>query len=269
MRSMDHQSNRVVALTIAGLDPSGGAGAIADIRTFVALQCFPTAALTSITFQNTTGVFGMAHQSVATVRSQIDVVVQDFPVAAAKTGMLPTVEIVSEVARLFRETGLPAPVVDPVMVSTTGHSLIAKQATEALRNELLPVARIVTPNIPEAQQLAGISIANETDMRRAAEMIQQLGAKAVLVKGGHLSLRSKDAVDILINEAGEFIEFREQFVEVGEIHGSGCTLSAAIAAGLAKGLSLEGAVSEAKEFVTKAIWALRVEPRLGHGAGPL
>ncbi len=262
-------THRVVALTIAGLDPSGGAGAIADIRTFVACDCFPAAALTSLTFQNTMGVFGVAHQSAATVRSQIEAVVQDFPVAAAKTGMLPTAEIVSEVARLFRETSLPAPVVDPVMISTTGHSLITKEATEALKKELLPVARIVTPNIPEAQQLAGISIDNEVDMRRAAEIIQGLGAKAVLVKGGHLSLPSKDAVDILLNDAGEFIEFREQFVDVGEIHGSGCTLSAAIAAGLAHGLSLEGAVSQAKDFVTKAIEALQVEPRLGQGARPL
>src|SRR5215813_14535877 len=106
-RSMHHQAHRIVALTIAGLDPSGGAGAIADIRTFAALECFPTAALTSLTFQNTMGVFGMAHQSAATVRSQIEAVLQDFPVAAAKTGMLPTAEIVGEVARLFRETGLP------------------------------------------------------------------------------------------------------------------------------------------------------------------
>jgi len=267
MRDMNYQSKRIVALTIAGLDPSGGAGAIADIRTFVALKCFPTAALTSLTFQNTTGVFGVAHQSAATVRSQIEAVVQDFPVAAAKTGMLPSAEIVSEVARLFRETRLPAPVIDPVMISTTGHNLLARDAFEALQRELLPLARIVTPNIPEAQQLAGISIANETDMRRAAEIIQQLGAKTVLVKGGHL--RSKDALDILINDAGEFIEYREEFVDVGEIHGSGCTLSAAIVAGLANGLSLEAAVGEAKSFVTKAIWALRVEPRLGHGARPL
>jgi len=262
-----NQSKRIVALTIAGLDPSGGAGAIADIRTFVTLKCFPTAALTSLTFQNTTGVFGVAHQSAETVRSQIEAVVQDFPVAAVKTGMLPSAEIVNEVAQLFRETSLPAPVVDPVMISTTGHNLIARDAFEALKRELLPLARIVTPNLPEAQQLAGISIANETDMRRAAQIIQQLGAKTVLVKGGHL--RGKDAVDILINEAGEFIEYREEFVDVNEIHGSGCTLSAAIVAGLANGLSLEAAVGEAKSFVTKAIWALRVEPRLGHGARPL
>src|SRR5262245_23268449 len=125
---MRQQAHRVVALTIAGFDPSGGAGAIADIRTFAALKCFPTAALTSLTFQNTTGVFGVDHQSAATVRSQIEAVVQDFTVAAAKTGMLPTAEIIGEVARLFRETRLPAPVVDPVMISTTGHSLIAKPA---------------------------------------------------------------------------------------------------------------------------------------------
>jgi hydroxymethylpyrimidine kinase/phosphomethylpyrimidine kinase len=266
---MNGKSNRIVALTIAGLDPSGGAGAIADLRTFVAFSCFPTAALTSITFQNTTGVFGVSHQTAATVRGQVAAIVQDFAVAGVKTGMLPNSEIVTEVARLFRETRLPAPVVDPVMVSTTGHDLIDKEAFEALKRELLPLARIVTPNIPEAKRLAGISIVNETDMRRAAEIIQQLGAKAVLVKGGHLSLENKDAVDILLNEAGKFLEFREEFVEVGEIHGSGCTLSAAIAAGLANGMSLDEAVGEAKSFVTKAIWALRVGQRLGHGARPL
>src|SRR5215217_2375111 len=160
---------RPVVLSIAGLDPSGGAGIVADIKTIAAFGCFPAAALTSITFQNTTGVFGAEHQSVAT----------------AKTGMLPTAEIVAEVARLFAEENLPAPVVDPVVVATSGDVLIDDEAFEILKSELFPLARVVTPNIPEAEKLTGLSITTETDMRRAAELIVIGGAHAALVKGGH------------------------------------------------------------------------------------
>src|ERR671918_2130572 len=151
-----------VVLTIAGLDPSGGAGIVADIKTISALGCFPAAALTSITFQNTTGVFGAEHQTAATLRSQVQPIVHDLTVAAAKTGMLPTAEIVTEVARLFAEENLPAPVVDPVVVATSGDVLIDEEAFEILKTRLFPVARIVTPNIPEAEKLTGLSIANES-----------------------------------------------------------------------------------------------------------
>ena len=257
-----------VVLTIAGLDPSGGAGIVADIKTIAALGCFPAAALTSITFQNTTGVFGAEHQTAATLRSQVQPIVQDLTVAAAKTGMLPTVEIVAEVARLFAEENLPAPVVDPVLVATSGDVLIDDEAFEILKTRLFPLARVVTPNIPEAEKLTGLSIANESDMRRAAEAIQSLGARAVLVKGGHRNV-SGDALDILLNEDGSFIEFRSEYLDVGEVHGSGCTLSAAIAASLAKGMTLEGSVSAAKKYVNDAIRALQTSPRIGHGAIPL
>ena len=238
-----------VVLTIAGIDPSGGAGIVADIKTIAAFGCFPAAAITSITFQNAQRVFGAEHQSAATLRAQVEPIVQDAKVAGAKTGMLPTAEIVAEVARLFREEDLPAPVVDPVMVSTSGHDLIGNSAFEILKNDLLPVARVVTPNIPEAERLAGFSIHTEADMRRAAEAIRSLGARAVLVKGGHL----KSATDILLDENGNFSEFREEYIPVGEVHGSGCTLSAAIAAGLGKGMSLESAVRAAKEYLTDQI----------------
>lgn len=260
--------NRPVVLTIAGLDPSGGAGIVADIKTIYALGCFPTAALTSITYQNTTGVFGAEHQSAETLRAQVEPIIHDLDVKAAKTGMLPTAEIVAEVARLFSEEPLQPPVVDPVMVSTSGHDLIGDEAFQILRTRLLPVARVVTPNIPEAERLAGFSIESEADMRRAAETIKSMGARAVLVKGGHRPIQ-EEAIDILLDENGRFVEFRTEYIEVGEIHGSGCTLSAAIAAGLGKGMTLEGAVSSAKTYITEQIGALRSAPRIGHGARPL
>lgn len=261
---MDSNAKPVV-LTIAGLDPSGGAGIIADIKTIAALGCFPAAALTSITYQNTTGVFGAEHQTAATLRAQVQPIVKDLSVAAAKTGMLPTAEIVAEVARLFAEEKLPAPVIDPVVVATSGDVLIDEEAFEILKSRLFPLARVVTPNIPEAEKLAGFAIDNETDMRRAAQVIHSMGARAVLVKGGHRSI-GDDALDILLTETGSFVEFRSEYLDVGEVHGSGCTLSAAIAAALGKGLTLEDAVAAAKKYVTEAI---RSAPHIGHGARPL
>jgi hydroxymethylpyrimidine/phosphomethylpyrimidine kinase len=254
-----------VVLSIAGLDPSGGAGIVADIKTIAAFGCFPAAVLTSITFQNTTGVFGAEHQTAATLRAQVTPIVTDLEVAAAKTGMLPTAEIVAEVARLFAQEKLPAPVVDPVVVATSGDVLIDDEAFAILKTELFPLARLVTPNIPEAEKLSGVSIETEADMRRAAEAIQLLGARAVLVKGGHRSVGGQ-ALDLLLTENGIFTELQSDYLEVGEVHGSGCTLSAAIAAGLAKGMPLEEAISTAKKYVTDAI---RSAPRLGHGARPL
>src|ERR1043165_2504448 len=209
-----------VVLTIAGLDPSGGAGIVADIKTIFALGCFPAAALTSITFQNTTGVFGAEHQTAATLRSQVEPIVQDVTVAAAKTGMLPTAEIVAEVARLFAEENLPAPVVDPVVVATSGDVLIDDEAFQILKSKLIPLARVVTPNIPEAEKLTGLTIDTEAGMRRAAKPIQLMGPRAVLVKGGHRSIGGQ-ALDILLDENEIFTEFQTEYIEVGEVHGSG------------------------------------------------
>lgn len=265
---MDINKAKPVVLTIAGLDPSGGAGIVADIKTISALGCFPAAALTSITFQNTTGVFGAEHQTALTLRAQVEPIVQDLSVAAAKTGMLPTAEIVAEVARLFSADNLPAPVVDPVVVATSGDVLIDDEAFEILKSRLFPLARIVTPNIPEAEKLAGFSIQSETDRRRAAEIIQSMGARAVLVKGGHRG-QEAGAVDILLDDDGSFTEFRSESVDVGEVHGSGCTLSAAIAAGLGKGMTLQEAIGAAKDYVTHALRALLTIPRIGHGARPI
>ncbi len=275
-----------VALTIAGIDPSGGAGVIADVRTFTAFGCFATAAITSLTFQNTTGVFGALHQTPETVRAQVIPIIEDFKVSCAKTGMLPTREVIAEVARLFRETSLPAPVVDPVMRATSGDDLINDDAVSCLVADLFPLALVVTPNIPEAERLTGLTITDESGMLQAARIIRQMGARAVLVKGGHLTSRQTadgrkqvgsrrqtadgrkqdrassgalgtsdgavQAIDVLDNE-GRVIVFRDELIAGGEVHGSGCTLSAAIAACLGRGQNLEEAIQAAKSFVTEAI----------------
>lgn len=252
-----------VALTVAGFDPSGGAGIIADVKTFTAFGCFAAAAVTSLTFQNTSGVFGAAHQSAETLRAQVVAVVEDFKVAGAKTGMLPTREIIAEVASLFRAGRLPAPVVDPVIRSTSGYDLIDAAALDALKSELLPLARIVTPNLPEAEALTGLKIRDEQGMVAATRALFDAGARAVLVKGGHLSGK---AVDVLLDESGEIKTFVAERVETTSTHGTGCTLSAAIAACLARGMNLEDSVGAAKRFVTDAI---KRAPRLGQGKGPV
>lgn len=253
----------LVALTIAGFDPSGGAGIVADINTFRRFNLFATAAVTSLTYQNTTGVFGAAHQTAEVVRRQVEPVIEDFNVACAKTGMLPTGEIITEVARLFREHKLPAPVVDPVVRSTSGYDLIDDAALQSLTRELLPLARIVTPNIPEAERITGRRITNESDMLAAAHTLRDMGARAVLIKGGHLT---GDALDLLLDESGDTHIFRTARIESTSTHGTGCTLAAAIAACLAHGLTLENSVARAKDFVTRAI---ATAPPLGHGHGPV
>lgn len=262
LMSFRESNTPTVALTIAGFDPSGGAGVIADIKTFTAFNCFAVAAITSLTFQNTTGVFGAAHQRAETVRAQVAPLIEDFSVACAKTGMLPTREVVTEVARLFRETELPAPVVDPVIRSTSGYNLIDDAALSALIKELFPLARVVTPNIPEAERITGLGIEDEEGMRRAARVMREMGARAVLVKGGHLKEKAEggrrkieeaqSAVDVLDDE-GRVTLFRGEWIETTSTHGTGCTLSAAIAACLGHGLSLEESIESAKRFVTDAI----------------
>src|ERR671914_2762712 len=196
---MSDETQMPVALTVAGFDPSGGAGVVADVKTFTAFGCFATAAVTSLTYQNTTGVFGAVHQTAEAVRSQVLPVVEDFRVAGAKTGMLPTREVIREVARLFREAPLPAPVVDPVVRSTSGFDLIDDEALDALRSELLPLARVATPNVPEAERITGLVIRDREGMLEAARSMRELGARAVLVKGGHLE---GNAVDLLLDEGG-------------------------------------------------------------------
>ncbi len=286
MTASSEGDSLTVALTIAGIDPSGGAGVIADVRTFTAFGCFATAAITSLTFQNTTGVFGALHQTPETVRAQVMPIIEDFNVSCVKTGMLPTREVIAEVARIFQETSLPAPVVDPVMRATSGDDLINDDAVNCLVTDLFPLALVVTPNIPEAERLTGLTITDELGMRQAARIIREMGARAVLVKGGHWASRQKaegrrqetaindahersavseHAIDVLDNE-GRVTTFHAELIAGGEVHGSGCTLSAAIAACLGKGQNLEEAIQAAKSFVTEAI---RRSPALGHGARPL
>jgi len=174
-----------VCLTIAGLDPSGGAGIIADIKTFTAFGCFATAAVASLTFQNTTGVFGAVHQTAEIVRGQIEPVIEDYTVAALKTGMLPTGEVIEAVARIVKENDLKNFVVDPVVRSTSGFDLIDDAALRILIERLFPLADIVTPNLPEAERIARMKIETEADIERAARIMQSFGAKTVLIKGGH------------------------------------------------------------------------------------
>ena len=265
-----------VCLTIAGHDPSGGAGIIADIKTFTAFGCFATAAITSLTFQNTTGVFGAAHQTAETVRGQVEPVIQDFSVNSVKTGMLPTGEIIEETARLVRENNLPNFVVDPVVRSTSGYDLIDDIALRILIEKLFPLAVVVTPNIAEAERITNLKIETEQDRRAAAEKIRELGARAVLIKGGHFANaecgmqnaefeKTKTARDLLLDESG-FSVFEAEWIETTATHGTGCTLASAIAANLALGKDLKTAISIAKKFVTEAI---RTAPRLGHGNSPV
>ena len=254
MNELKKIAGRPVVLTIAGLDPSGGAGVIADVRAIAAFDCLASAAITSLTFQNDEKVWGAEHVSPATLRAQIAAAVGQRTVSAVKTGMLPTRELVSETARLVREASLPAPVIDPVIRSTSGFALIEAGAMETLLAELLPLARVITPNIPEAEQLTGMRIINEADMRLAAGAIRNLGARAVLIKGGHLSESElvREAIDLL-DDDGEVTVFRGPWIEGGNVRGTGCLLSAAIAAGLAQGLDLEVAVAGARDFVRLAI----------------
>ena len=239
-----------VALTIAGFDPSGGAGVLADVRTFAAFGVSAVAAVTSLTFQNDREFFGAMHQSGATVRSQVESLTGRYSIACAKTGMLPTAEVVREVARLFREENLPPPVVDPVLVSSSGKRLMEEDAVSVLTKELFPVCRVVTPNISESETLTGMTITSEADMRKAAAQLRNMGARAVLIKGGHLS--GDLSIDVL-DDDGEITVFRGKRIQGARLHGSGCVLSAAIAAGLGKGMTLKNAVAQAKSFVLEEL----------------
>ena len=260
-----------VSLTIAGFDPSGGAGIIADVRTFIALGCRPAAAITSLTFQNAQGIQGARHQTAETVRAQVMAIAAESPIAAVKTGMLPTGEIIAEVARLVREERLPPPVIDPVLRSTSGYELMESDAIKVLLTDLMPLARLITPNIPEAEALAGWRIENEGGMRGAASRLREMGARAVLIKGGHLKQRSEvrgqksvrrpspavsegsaQAVDVL-DDDGRVTVFRGEWIDSQPVRGTGCMLSAAIAACLGLGMDLQTSVDAAKRFVADAI----------------
>lgn len=255
-----------ICLTIAGLDPSGGAGIIADIKTFSAFGCFATAAVASVTFQNTTGVFGAVHQTADSVRRQIEPIFDDFEVAAVKTGMLPTREIIETVAKILVERGVQQLVVDPVVRSTSGFDLIDDSALEAVIQKLFPIATVITPNIPEAERIAKMTIQSFDDINTAAQIMQELGAKNVLIKGGHgTNAESGKAIDYLF--IGDSIEsFEADLIDTTATHGTGCTLAAAIAGNLGLGFDLAASVKISKEFVTEAI---RTAPMIGKGNSPI
>jgi hydroxymethylpyrimidine kinase/phosphomethylpyrimidine kinase len=243
-----------VVLTIAGFDPSGGAGTIADVSTIVRLGCHPVAAITSLTFQNGSAVFGSIHETAKSLRAQVVPIIEESRVAAVKVGMLPTAELVSEVVALVREKRLPCPVLDPVLKSSSGYELMEPDALTMLKRDLLPLVRIITPNVSEAAALTGVEIFDERGMREAATQLCELGAPAVLIKGGHLKRESgeTEAIDVL-DEDGALTVFRGEWINAEPVRGTGCMLSSAIAAGLAKGQSLPEAVAAAKEFVTAEI----------------
>jgi len=250
------------ALTIAGSDSGGGAGIQADLKTFCAFGVYGMSVLTSITAQNTQGVLGIHDLPAQFVALQLEAVLTDMGADAAKTGMLSNAEIIEVVSAKAREHRLDNLVVDPVMVAKSGESLLREDAREALKGALLPLATVVTPNLPEAEFLSGQKIATTHEMRRAAESIFALGPRYVLIKGGHLP---GDALDILYDGAA-FTEFRSKRIKTHHTHGTGCTFSAAIAAGLARGRSVTESVAVAKEYITRAI---QNSLPLGHGHGPL
>ncbi len=253
-------------LSIAGSDPSGGAGIQADLKTFSALGCYGMAALTALTAQNTRGVTAVHVPPAAFLGAQIDAIFTDVEVAAVKIGMLATGEIAGVVAsRLASAPKIPV-VLDPVLVATSGDSLGDPDVVGALRESLLPLATVITPNLPEAARLADMPVAEDEDaMRATAEELHRRGARAVLIKGGHLA--GGDAVDLL-SDGREIQFFRAPRVETRNTHGTGCTLSSAIASYLARGLSLADAVGAAKTYLTAAI-AESGQLHVGSGHGPV
>jgi hydroxymethylpyrimidine/phosphomethylpyrimidine kinase len=251
------------ALTIAGSDPSAGAGIQADLKTFAALRVYGTSAITAVTAQNTVGVTAVHELPPDIVAAQIDAVVADIPPDAVKTGMLASAPIVEVVAARVREHALQNLVVDPVMVAKSGHHLLREDAVAALRDLLLPLCAVATPNLPEAEVLSGRKISSDDDVRRAAEEIVALGAGAVVIKGGHRE--GPQAVDVLYDRDA-FREYSAPRIDTTSTHGTGCTFASAIAAYLARGEPLIEAVGHAKEYLTEA---LRRASPIGRGHGPV
>ena len=250
-------------LTIAGSDSGAGAGIQADLKTFAALGVYGTSAITAVTAQNTQGVTDVSMLSADIVTAQIEAVAGDIQLHATKTGMLGTVAIVEAVGAAIEQLDLPLVVVDPVMVAKSGHVLVDTDGIRAMRTELLPRALVVTPNIPEAEMLAGTTIHSLADARQAARTIHAAGRCAVVVKGGHAP--GDELVDLLFDGHG-FVEFPMRRIATRNTHGTGCTFASAIAAHLALGRSLTDAVGSAQAYVAGAI---RHGLAIGKGHGPL
>ena len=250
------------ALSIAGSDSSGGAGIQADIKTMSANGVYAMTAVTALTAQNTTGVTGILDSTPAFLSAQLDAVFTDIFLDAVKIGMVSSVELISVIAQKLRQYGARHIVVDPVMVATSGSRLLREDAVEALKTELLPLAEVATPNIPEAEILADMPIRTPADMEAAARKISEQYGCAVLCKGGH---DLNDANDLLWKDGAGYW-FNGRRINNPNTHGTGCTLSSAIAANLAKGMALEDAVRRAKEYISGALAAML---DLGHGRGPM
>ena len=251
-------------MTIAGSDSGGGAGILADLKTFEAHGVWGTTAIVAVTAQNTRGVQGFAALDASLVRRQIESVATDIGIDAAKTGMLASAELVSTVAAAVRDFAVRPLVVDPVFVSKHGDTLLADDAVGALRSELLPLAAVVTPNLPEAASLVGFDIRDRAGMEEAARALRDLGPSAVLVKGGHLE--GDESPDCLLAEGRDLMWLEGERLPGRHTHGTGCVLSAAITAELARGMEPADACVAAKRFVEKAI-AHGVE--IGAGVGPV
>ena len=263
---MDTQSKTTLpprVLTIAGSDSGGGAGIEADLKTMAALGCYGMAAITSVTAQNTVGVFGIHDIPSKEVAKQIDVVLDDIGADAVKTGMLSSPEIVAAVAATLKRHEVKNLVVDPVMIAKSGDALLREEAQETLIEKLLPLTFMLTPNIPEAEVISGISICNEDDLHVAALKIHELGPRYVLMKGGHLE--GNEATDRLFDGMA-WHTYPGLRIDTKNTHGTGCTFSAAIASYLARGAAPADAVRLAKEYLTGAI--ANAFP-LGSGHGPL
>ncbi|MBS7536258.1 bifunctional hydroxymethylpyrimidine kinase/phosphomethylpyrimidine kinase [Ancylobacter sonchi] len=255
-----------IAVTIAGSDSGGGAGIQADLKTFSALGVYGASVITALTAQNTLGVTGIHDVPPAFIAAQMDAVFSDLKVDAVKIGMLSRPEAIEAVAAGLDRHRLAAVVLDPVMIAASGDRLLVPEAIDGLRRQLLPRALLITPNLPEAAAL--LDEAPATDIaatRRQAEKLRALGARAVLIKGGHGE--GPDSVDVLLDEAG-FMELSAPRLATRNTHGTGCTLSSAIAAGLARGLALRPAVEAAKAYLTRAIGAAD-QLEIGRGHGPV
>lgn len=251
-------------LIVAGSDSGGGAGIQADIKAVTAMNGFAATAITALTAQNTEGVHGVVGIEPAFIAQQIEVVLSDIGADALKTGMLHSAEVIAVVAAGIARyaPGVPL-VVDPVMVAKGGHRLLLTEAEAALRDTLLPMAALVTPNLPEAEVLVGFAVRVEADMKRAAQRLVELGAGAVLMKGGHLE--GDRVVDLLFHD-GTFERFEDARIASRSTHGTGCTLASAIAAGMAQKMTLHDAVARARDYVRRAI---ETAPGFGRGHGPL
>lgn len=261
-----HDQRIAVALTIAGSDPSGGAGIQADLKTFTALGVYGASVITALTAQNTLGVTGVLAIPPDFIGQQIDAVASDLTIVAVKTGMLGDAATVEAVVEGIRRHGFKTVIVDPVMVATSGDVLLAPEAIDAVRLKLIPLAQLITPNLHESAKLLGTSTAvSVTDMENQGRRLLDLGPGAVLIKGGHAM--GEQAIDVLVTRAG-VSHISAPRVDTRNTHGTGCTLSAAIAAFMAHGLGLEDAVRRAKRFLTEALIAATSQ-HLGAGAGPV